>query len=195
MHPTRPITVEALESRTLYAAAPVTAQVIEGVLVVTGTPKRDLIYVLPNPKLTGVFDVRCGRAAMLVGSFDLAAFPQGMVIDGGNGSDNLIVNSVITAPAVLIGGKGNDVLFGGSGNDVLDGGAGADRVLGGAGNDILDGGDGNDRLDGGAGDDSLGGGLGRDAVDGGAGTNVIDEEDVLPEPPAVSAPRPSIRNW
>jgi Ca2+-binding RTX toxin-like protein len=195
MQPTRPFTVEALESRTLYAAAAVTAQVVEGVLVVTGTRKRDLIYVLPNAKLNGVVDVRSGRAASLVGSFDLASFPQGMVIDGGNGSDNLIVNWGISAPAVLIGGKGNDVLFGGSGNDVLDGGAGADLVLGGAGNDLLDGGDGNDRLDGGAGDDSLGGGLGKDTTDGGAGTNVIDDEDVIPDPPALTAPRPAIRNW
>ena len=92
------------------------------------------------------------------------------VIDGGAGNDT------------LTGGGGNDRLTGGLGNDCLNGGRGNDFLLGGAGNDTLIGGDGNDVLSGGEGCDNLSGGAGRDILIGGRGSdslNGVADDDIL----------------
>ena len=168
--------VEVLEGRTLFA---VTAAVVDGTLVVTGTRKADAVYL--GLGATGdVFVVCAGRAATVIGSFNRADMPDGVVIDGGGGNDRLIVDASAHLPATLLGGSGRDWLIGGPGDDVLDGGPGNDRLLGGDGADLLDGGPGRDRLDGGAGNDSLCGGTGTDAVTGGPGNDLFDD-DLLPE--------------
>jgi Ca2+-binding RTX toxin-like protein len=169
--------VETLENRTLFAAGPaaVTAAVVDGALHVTGTRKADVIYVAFGA-FNGVVDVRSGRAATLIGSFNRSDFPDGVVVDGGAGNDRITIDTFALVPATLLGGAGKDWLVGGPGDDVLDGGAGNDRLLGGDGDDLLDGGAGVDLLDGGAGDDSLCGGTGKDAVTGGAGNDQFDDD-------------------
>jgi len=172
-----PAAAEALEHRTLFAAGPAaaTAAVVDGALHVTGTRKADLIYVAPGA-FAGVIDVRVGRAAAVIGSFNAADLPDGIVVDGGAGSDRLVIGMFTDIPVLLLGGAGKDLLVAGPGDDVLDGGAGPDRLLGGDGNDLLDGGAGADRLDGGAGNDSLSGGTGKDAVTGGDGNDQFDDD-------------------
>jgi Ca2+-binding RTX toxin-like protein len=172
-----PAAIEALENRTLFAAGPaaVTAAIADGALHVTGTRKADLVYVAPGA-FADVIDVRVGRAATLIGSFNAADLPDGIVIDGGAGNDRLVVGMFTELPALLLGGAGKDLLVGGPADDVLDGGAGNDRLSGGDGNDLLDGGAGKDQLDGGAGDDSLSGGTGKDAVTGGDGNDQFDDD-------------------
>src|SRR5690242_14544808 len=116
-----PAAVEALENRTLFAAGPaaVTASVVDGALHVVGTRKADLIYVAPGA-FPNVLDVRVGKAATLVGSFNAADLTDGIVIDGGAGNDRLVVGMFTEIPSVLIGGAGKDLLVGGPGDDVLD---------------------------------------------------------------------------
>jgi Ca2+-binding RTX toxin-like protein len=118
---------------------------------------------------------------------------------GGHGPDTITVNSNVTIPTTLIGGRGSDVLTGGGGNDTiwgacttpfdsqcygysdtLDGGNGNDTLHGGdetpvfgAAQDVLHGGNGDDTLDGGAGGDQLYGGLGKDTADYSARTQPI----------------------
>jgi hypothetical protein len=58
---------------------------------------------------------------------------------GGDGNDTLDA-SASTAPAVLVGGAGDDLLFGGSGRNILIGGLGSDALHGNAGEDLLVGG-------------------------------------------------------
>lgn len=72
-----------------------------------------------------------------------------------DGNDDAQVDEVITLPAWLYGGYGDDRLKGSAGNDYLEGGEGDDLLTGGEGRDILVGGYGADRLVGKAGDDIL----------------------------------------
>lgn len=65
----------------------------------------------------------------------------GLVIDGGNGADDLQGDA---GDDEISGGNGSDMLFGDDGNDVLDGGNGSDLLIGGRGNDVLTGGRGPD---------------------------------------------------
>lgn len=125
---------------------------------------------------------------------------QTIVIDGGNGNDNI----------TLEGWNGNEVHFdirGGAGNDLiqftnnqtptvvssrfnlLDGGAGSDTIIGSSGNDLVIGGSGDDDVFGGAGDDLVLGDQanlletvvsskatatdGRDTVSGGEGDDIV----------------------
>ncbi|MEY2474398.1 MAG: hypothetical protein QOK28_3727 [Actinomycetota bacterium] len=82
--------------------------------------------------------------------------------DLGVGNDTVSIDSAITAPAVLVGGAGNDTLSSGSGDDQIQGNDGNDTLSGGAGVDDIDGGKGTDTITGGAADDTLGGGDGND---------------------------------
>ena len=193
--------VESLEPRTLCAAAPVRAAVVDGSLEVVGTKRADAIIVMLSSQDPDVVEVYSGSVASLVGAFNRAGFPEGIVVSGGKGNDRLLVNFMMEHPVVLLGGAGNDLLFGGGGDDVLDGGKGADILFGGFGNDRLDGGAGADRVRGGGGDDSLSGGAGTDAITGGDGTDLFDDdlaaevadraaEEILIEPvPAVKRRR------
>ncbi|HZN67885.1 MAG TPA: calcium-binding protein [Tepidisphaeraceae bacterium] len=203
----RRATLENLEGRTLFAAAPpvVTAEVVGNELHVTGTRLSDNITVALNGS---DLEVRSNDA--VVGTFALAGL-NGLSVDGGNGHDTIAVHGSVSLLATLLGGNGRDTLVGGSGQnhmeggngndsltggsagDELDGGNGKDVLLGMLGNDTLLGGNGRDTLDGGEGDDSLTGGRARDAVTGGLGADsfngdraieVLDhvEGEVLVEP-------------
>ena len=97
---------------------------------------------------------------------------DGLVFNGGNGSD------------VLIGTDGRDTLNGGNGTDSLYGGWAPDSLFGGNGDDYLDGGAGNDMLYGENGADTLNGGAGHDSIDGSASAAKIDAAKT-----AFSAPR------
>jgi hypothetical protein len=67
--------------------------------------------------------------------------------------------SILTVPAFISGGAGNDKLTAGSGDDLVVGGLGKDVLNGRGGGDVLIGGDGKDNLQGKAGKDLLIGGL------------------------------------
>src|SRR5262245_9271015 len=54
---------------------------------------------------------------------------------GGTGNDVLRASG--SAPAVSVGGDGDDQLYGSSGRSILIGGRGADRIVGGSGGDVL----------------------------------------------------------
>jgi Ca2+-binding RTX toxin-like protein len=108
----------------------------------------------------------------------------GFEVNGGDGSDKVVVSSRVPAPSTLRGGPGadflssgkaSDKLMGQGGNDNLLGGGGGDMISGGAGNDILHGNAGRDTLTGGAGNDNLFGGPGVDRLSGGPGANVFHE--------------------
>jgi len=157
-------TLERLEGRTLFAAAPVTAVLNNGLLEITGTNRADDIHVTRN---AGQLDVTSNGT--LLGSFGLLAVTDGIRVDAGNGRDMVVIDPGVSLNAVLLGGNGRDVLLGGSGNDTLDGGRGRDLLTGGAGDDVLTGGNARDELNGGAGNDTLDGGSARDAVTGGSG--------------------------
>ncbi|QOV90728.1 C2 family cysteine protease [Humisphaera borealis] len=89
-----------------------------------------------------------------------------VTVNGLAGNDQIAVSELITIPAFLNGGDGNDTLKGGNGPDTLDGGAGNDLLRGSGGGDTLRGMSGDDTLLGGFGDDILYGGQGNDYVDG-----------------------------
>jgi serralysin len=77
----------------------------------------------------------------------------GVVIDGGDGNDKLLVQGLRgQVPAGEPGNSGAQ-LFGGADKDLLVGAKSADALDGGTGSDRLSGGGGTDRLTGGAGDD------------------------------------------
>ena len=168
--------IETLESRTLFAAAGVRATLVEGALEVVGTKRADAILLMLSSDNPDVVNVHAGPLSALVGAFNRADFPNGIVVSGGKGHDRIVVNSMMPLPVVLLGGVGNDLMFGGDGDDVLDGGKGNDVLYGGFGNDALDGGPGVDRLNGGADADSLSGGLGADQSTGGDGTDSFDDD-------------------
>lgn len=116
-------------------------------LTVTGTAGADHITVIPA---TG--GVRAAVHGWPRGTFA----PTGRVlIDAGDGNDDVQVAGGIALSAWLYGGGGNDRLGGGAGHDVVVGGAGDDLLVGGGGRDVLIGGTGSDRLVGNADDDIL----------------------------------------
>jgi Ca2+-binding RTX toxin-like protein len=105
-----------------------------------------------------------------------------IVAFGLEGQDKIIVSPLLTQPAILFGGPGNDTLVGGWGPNAISGGNGNDKIVGGIdddslcgdnGNDVLDGSLGDDTLFGDAGNDVLVGTLGNDLLIGGTGNDVL----------------------
>jgi Ca2+-binding RTX toxin-like protein len=168
-NPCQRATLENLEGRTLFAAAPplATAEVVGNVLNVTGTRLSDNITVALNGS-----DVEVRSNDAVVGTFALAGL-NGLAVDGGNGHDMITVHGAVSLGARLLGGNGRDTLVGGSGASYLEGGNGADTLTGGSANDELDGGNGKDVLLGMLGNDTLLGGNGRDTLDGGEGDDSL----------------------
>lgn len=91
-----------------------------------------------------------GKVATIVGTTDS--------VQGTTGDDVI----VLTRPAKVSAGAGNDTVCGSSGADVINGGGG---------DDTIDGRSGNDRVNGGIGDDTVFGGPGADVVIGGDGAD------------------------
>ncbi|MDQ3933939.1 MAG: calcium-binding protein, partial [Actinomycetota bacterium] len=83
----------------------------------------------------------------------LLAVVPGVVVDAGDGNDEVYVN--LLAPSTVYGGLGNDVLRGGGVSDTMDGGPGNDSLDGIWGNDVLIGAEGADVLEGGSGRDRV----------------------------------------
>ncbi|UPJ41129.1 hypothetical protein IVB40_28160 [Bradyrhizobium sp. 40] len=129
--------------------------------------------------------------------------PSASTVDGGAGTDTLIVKAAATvnlgnfSSSQVVGGNAyvmgfenvdasaataGVVLTASPFGSNLKGSAHADTLTGGAGSDVLDGGAGDDVIDGGAGGDRLSGGTGNDrivydaadySIDGGAGTDTL----------------------
>lgn len=176
-------TVESLESRRLLSAA-----VVDGVLVITGTPLAERILVNEN------FD----PATRKTKTYNVSIDPVGsdrpteyyiipaegvnslrIVAGGGNDLVDLAIATYAVIAVVGIGpvraatsidaGSGNDEVYGGTARDSVNGGFGNDRIEGGYGDDSLNGGWGDDFLAGGNGTDLLYGSYGRDMLNGGEG--------------------------
>jgi Ca2+-binding RTX toxin-like protein len=96
-----------------------------------------------------------------------------LTLDGGNGNDTINVDKGVTTGQKIDGGDGNDSINGGSGGDEIKGGNGNDKIKGGAGNDTIEAGDGDDQVDGGDGRDYINGGSGDDKLLGGKGSDTI----------------------
>lgn len=105
-----------------------------------------------------------------------APLVAGFEINGGDGSDSVIVSSAITVPVTMRGGAGSDNLVGGNGPDKLIGGEGSDYLNGRGGDDLIFGGPGNDEILGGPGNDILRGGPGRDTMLPGPGNNAVRQD-------------------
>jgi hypothetical protein len=150
------------------------AKVVNRELQVSGTAGLDRIYATTNGES---FAVTRHDFTQVFSASSI----DGIVIDGGDGNDSIVLG-VGMIGSVLLGGDGNDTLIGSDGGDTLIGGTGKDRLLGGGGsdrlsgsggNDVLDGGSGPDRLYGDAGDDLLFGGSQNDYLVGGSGTDQV----------------------
>jgi Ca2+-binding RTX toxin-like protein len=119
----------------------------------------------------------------------ICADPKAIVVQAGDGDENIALSSDIHVPVIVDGGPGKDWIRGGDGDDTFLGGPGNDRLEGYKGNDTLDGGDGDDELSGYSGADHLDGGPGNDTlhpddseepsadvVDGGQGIDAIESD-------------------
>ena len=122
------LSIEILEDRTVPTTATFTAN---GTLTVQGTDGDDVIRVSQSAGQIGVSGV--GQSFSGV---------QTLVVDGGNGDDQIVLDPTVTATAWLYAGDGNDSIhgggglnhiFGGSGHDTLVAGTAADEVYGGTG--------------------------------------------------------------
>jgi Ca2+-binding RTX toxin-like protein len=161
--------LEALEDRKMFT----TASLSNGLLFVEGTQASDTIVIRQIDNVVRVSGVSQGYWASQV---------NGIVVDGKNGNDTIILSNpalesgvqYIQKPSLLAGGNGNDTIVGGASIDVIFGGAGQDEIYGLWGNDILIGGSGDDEIYGGDGHDRLYGQDGNDWLDGGAGNDYLD---------------------
>ena len=113
-----------------------------------------------------------------------------LIIDGGNGNDNIFVDDKVKANLHITGGDGDDEITGGSGNDTVYDNYGSNTIDGGDGNNTMiahgfdkdgvtvhkntiRGGSGRDYIETGAGDDIIDGGDGGDVIYAGAGSDTI----------------------
>jgi Ca2+-binding RTX toxin-like protein len=132
-------------------APKVTAEVLNGVLTITGTPDADTITVTPTAN-AGEFNVVANGENL--GDF---ANVTSYAVEAQTGDDFVDVSQV-SIPGYQYGDFGHDTLVGGSGNDSLYGAEGNDVLFGRAGNDDLRGGQNDDTLNGGTGTNNLVGG-------------------------------------
>lgn len=101
-----------------------------------------------------------------------------VIVYGGTGNNNLIVNPRIGAGVIFFGGAGRNIATGGGGNDILVGGGGGQNILaGGGGMNLLIGGAGNANLHGSAAGDVLVGGA--TEYDAGSLSDVLSLESLL----------------
>lgn len=127
--------------------------------------------------------------------------PAGMLLDGGDGIDTLVVGeptvlngatgpnnanfenlearATVNASLDLTGDSKVNVIKGGNNGGTLSGMGGNDRLVAGTGGSTLQGGPGDDTLVGGAGVDNLIGGIGRDTLTGNEGNDcfLVEVED------------------
>lgn len=96
-----------------------------------------------------------------------------IIIQAGDGNDQVQVDLSLTITTKIYGGAGNDTIRGGGGSDRIYAGDGNDWIGGYAGNDVIYGEAGNDRMFGGDGRDYLVGGPGADVIRGEGGVDQI----------------------
>jgi len=146
--------LEGLEGRDVPSTATipsvVTPVLANGILTVHGTVNADVIIITQS-----------GNSISAAGRTFAASAVNTIVIVGEGGDDTITVAPVITKPARIYGGGGNDTVNSGAGADEIYGGWGSDRLFGRGGNDLIY------------------GGTGSDVVDGGAGTNRVFQESPL----------------
>ena len=169
--------VEALETRTMFAATP-TALVVDGMLEISGTRRSEAIEV--SVDLVDSTKVNVSITGVATMQFDLANITAGVRVSGANGNDIISVLGLALA-CELNGGNGRDTLLSGAGADLLLGGNGKDILMALAGMDRLNGGNGKDTCDGGEGDDTIDGGKGLDILTGGLGADVFLGRDNVSE--------------
>jgi Ca2+-binding RTX toxin-like protein len=175
------VTIESMESRTLFAAGPAAFINALGVLRVHGAAGGGNVITVGYSADQTAIDVhvdatsRLGVSKSFDASFPAATRPAtSVVVRGGNLADTITIDETsgqFLLPTRLNGLRGNDAITGGSGDDVLVGNWGDDTLLGLGGNDELHGGKGNDTERGGDGDDTVWGGLGGDTLNGEAGND------------------------
>lgn len=113
--------IESLEKRQLLSGS--VALTPQGVLDVTGTRKNDKIAITVDHHRRGKLDVAINGKTY---ALPAAAISQ-IDVEGGAGNDSISVDSLISAPATLNGGDGNDTIIAGGGDDTIDGGTGTDQ--------------------------------------------------------------------
>ncbi len=139
----------------------------DSILVISCSGKDDKIDVTSKPNDSVVVSIN-GREYTYT-----AEEASRLIIDGGEGNDEITIDKGVTQNMYVLGGDGDDTIKGGSGNDRLYGGAGDDYIRGGDGDDRIFGGEGNDKLKGSSGKDYIEGGAGNDNMNGGSGYDVL----------------------
>jgi Ca2+-binding RTX toxin-like protein len=129
------------------AEAAVTATVTGNQLVVDGDDNANRITL----RIASLTQIQVLDGTTNIGSFASASFGQ-IVINAAGGNDTIVFSrtfGVITHPALVNGGPGEDSISGGGGDDVLHGGTDNDTIFWspGDGNDDIQGGGGFDLLE------------------------------------------------
>lgn len=135
-----------------------------------GEPVDDVLVRRANPDGSFVTLLRTARVNV-----------ASLLVDGKGGDDAILVDPLLTVPALLIGGAGRDSIASGGGPAEIHGGAGDDLLLGSPAGDSIFGEEGDDYLDGRG---------GADLLDGGPGNNTI--VGVTPPPPAGDNAPPNV---
>jgi hypothetical protein len=134
------------------------------------------MVLIPNSALGAIVGDDSSELISLIPG-QLAGFPQGLLVLGGNDTVQGAVDSELINGNQgfdqIFGGGGDDTIFGGQEDDVIDGGVGDDILFGNLGADIITGGDGNDNLFGGKDNDNLSGDLGNDILSGDFGIDTL----------------------
>ncbi len=119
-------------------------------LFIYGTGSSDTILVNPA---TGA-GLPKGSVTVLINGVSRGTFdPTGrIVIHGVAGSETIGVSPLVTTPAFIYGGSGNDTLWGGGGPNMIVGGTGSNKLYGGVGRSVLIAGPGASLLSAGGGD-------------------------------------------
>jgi PKD domain/K319L-like, PKD domain/RTX calcium-binding nonapeptide repeat (4 copies) len=102
---------------------------------------------------------------------------DGIIVQGQDADDEIIIDLAITLPVEVFAGAGNDTIQGGGGTNILHGEDGSDTLIGGTGSNTLDGGDGDDVLQDGGGANTIIGGTGSNTFVDGGGTNTFETEE------------------
>jgi len=176
----------------------------QGLLTIIGTHLDDFIHVTLNTTATadgpaGIYVDRRRPGEARNPLFFRLAEVRSVIIDAGNGDDEIIIGQGFYKPVTVAGGRGNDRitafssgmhLSGGLGRDFINGGGeftpeqiiGGDEgdqtagntIEGGPHNDTIIGSPHNDTINGGGGDDWIRGYGGDDAIDGVGGNDLIE---------------------
>jgi uncharacterized protein GlcG (DUF336 family) len=151
--PPRRLELEELESRNLLS---VSANLLDGVLTVTGGPEREIIHVS--------FDAPAAELVVQDAAGDVGRFASAGVssIAISTGDGGLItVDDAVLQPTVIQAGSGDELIRTGGGPTTVYGGTGPDKIIAGSGPATLIGGSGRNALYSGAAPDTLTGGPGR----------------------------------